>query len=277
MPGSIVTGGGSSFWQAYKGTLFIFSRIGAIERLIGERTMVRKDTKVTSSEEQAQEWLEKSQEGAVQQVDNIEFGSKQEKALHKLSETIESVTAHHPQNHQYLGSDRDPNRSSKESDSSDVREYCLTNKGNNVQTNVEVKFQMFSRAEYRDATSFENRVIKGDGKGSFYKNTGRGENKTSSDNLYKGSSKPVGKKPTKIDEIDRKLVFQTSSEKNIQNIMKDRTGVDSILKKGNADHAEFNKVTLGHPWKPFDARQLPENRGIMKDFPKKPSGFDNDV
>ena len=239
--------------------------------------MVRKDTGVTSSEEQAQEWLGQNPEGDVQVVDNIELGSKQDKALHKLSETIESTTARHPGNHKYLGSDREPNRSSKESDSADVREHYLTAEGKNVQTNAEVKCQMFSDAEYSDATAFENRVIKADGRGSFYKNNGRGENKTSSDNLYKGSSKPVGKKPIKIDETDRKLVYQTSSEKNVQNIMKDRAGVDSILKKGNADHAEFNKVTLGHPWKPFDARQLPENRHIMKDLPKKPSGFDSDV
>lgn len=277
MTGSIVTGGGLGFWQAYKGALFIFSRIGAVERLTGGRTMVRKDTGVTSSKEQAQEWLEQSPEGAVQMVDKIELGSKQGKALHKLSETLESTTAHHPKNHEYLGSDREPNRSSKEKDSADVREYWLTKKGENVETKAEVKCQMFSKAEYSDATDFENRVIKADGRGSFYKNNGRGENKTSSDNLYKASSKPVGKKPIKIDETDRKLVYQTSSEKNVQNIMKDRTGVDSILKKGNADHAEFNKVTLGHPWKPFDARQLPENRHIIKDLPRKPGGFDSDV
>ena len=197
----------------------------------------------------------------------MDLPSSGDKAMHKFSEAIQAVTARHPQNYEYLGTDRSENEASKggpENPEPDVTEYHRTPKGKIIKVSTEVKGQFFSTRIHKDAASFSKRVLEDDGNNSFFKKqTPRGGKKISKD-LYKGTKKTGQKVPSEISSEEKKLSYYTQWKQTVENLAKDSGGLASILKRGDADSMELGEVEFGlAPGRAHFSRMLEDhsNRG----------------
>ena len=249
MPGHLIHyGSGAAPWQAFKGTLYILQKSCATESLGSSSYLMKKWLSVHFSKEEAHYLAEKNTDAVLFEVSQMELSYKEEKAMQKLSEAIQAVTAKHSQNYEYLGTDRSANEASKggsENPDPDVTEYYRTPKGKVIKVSTEVKNQFISREIHKDAAAFSKRVLEYNSKNKFYeKNPYRGGKKASQD-LYKGTKKTGQKVPSEINSEEKKLSYYTQWKKTVENLAKDSGGLASILKRGDADSMELNEVEFG--------------------------------
>ena len=249
MPGHLIHyGSGVAPWQAFKGTLYILQKSCATESLGSSSYLMKKYLSVHFSKEEAYYFAEKNTDAVLFEVPGMDLPSSGVMAMHKLSEAVSAITAKHPQNYEYLGTDRSTNEYSKgrpKEGGPDVTEYYRTLKGKVVKVTSEVKGQFFSKHIHRDAAAFSKRVLKDDGRDKFYGKTVYRANKKTSQDLYKGTKKTGQKIPSEINSEEKKLSYLTQWKKTMENLAKDSGGLASILNKGGASIMDLNEVEFG--------------------------------
>ena len=228
---------------------------------------MKKYLSVYFNKQEAHYFAEKNTDATLFEVPGMDLPSSQEKAMHKLSEAVSAVTARHPQNYEYLGTDRSANEASKggpENPGPDVTEYYRTPKGKIIKVSTEVKNQFISKRIHKDATSFSKRVLEDDGRNKFYEKSSYKGPKKASQDLYKGTKKTGQKIPSEINFEEKKLSYYTQWKKTVENLAKDSGGLASILNRGDADSMELGEVEFGlAPGRAHFSRMLEDhsNRG----------------
>lgn len=169
---------------------------------------MKKYLSVYFNKQEAHYFAEKNTDATLFEVPGMDLPSSGTMAMHKLSEALQTVTARHPQNYEYLGSGRSANEVSSESEV-DVIEYHRTPKGKVVKVSTEVKGQFISREIHNDAAAFSKRVLEHNGKNKFYEKTVHKGPKKVPQDLYKGTKKTGQKIPSEINSEEKKLSYYT--------------------------------------------------------------------
>ena len=190
--------------------MYILQRSCAVKDLTPSSYLIQKNLVVYVDRVEARFYAEQEASSVLVEIPRMDLPSSEAEAMHKLSEALNAVTAKHPQNYNYLGTDRSANEYSTGLDqSADVREYYRTPGGKVVKVNTEVKNQILSKQVHKDALAFSKRVLEKDGRGSFFKKYLEKTGKKAPESLYKGTQKTGEKTAFHTSSEEKKLSYYT--------------------------------------------------------------------